>query len=112
MKIARHLGNSLNNIIYIFDEPSAGLHSEEVEMLIKMLKSLKAQHNILIVIEHVFSVIKVADEIIEMSPSAGVSVGSCLSREIGRGKHANATTTLNNKLKINKHPRKVKVVLQ
>src|SRR5690606_24889776 len=43
VKIARHLGSSLNNITYIFDEPSAGLHPEEVDMLIRILKSLKEQ---------------------------------------------------------------------
>ncbi len=52
VKIARHLGSSLNNITYIFDEPSAGLHPEEVDMLIQMLKNLKEQHNTVIVIEH------------------------------------------------------------
>src|SRR5690625_4059709 len=72
VKIARHLGSSLNNITYIFDEPSAGLHPEEVAMLIQMLKSIKDQHNTVIVIEHELSVIKVADEIIEMGPGAGV----------------------------------------
>ena len=75
VKIARHLGSSLNNITYIFDEPSAGLHPEEVDMLIEMLKSIKAQHNTVIVIEHDLSVIKVADEIIEMGPGAGVNGG-------------------------------------
>lgn len=72
VKIARHLGSSLNNITYIFDEPSAGLHPEEVERLIQMLKSIKEQHNTVIVIEHDLSVIKAADEIIEMGPGAGV----------------------------------------
>ena len=42
VKIARHLGSSLNNLTYIFDEPSAGLHPEEVDMLIHMLKSIKS----------------------------------------------------------------------
>src|SRR5699024_8022185 len=42
VKIARHLGSSLNNITYIFDEPSAGLHPEEVDMLIDMLQNIKA----------------------------------------------------------------------
>ena len=109
VKIARHLGSSLNNIIYIFDEPSAGLHPEEVEMLIQMLKSLKAQHNTVIVIEHDLSVIKVADEIIEMGPGAGVNGGAVVYQGKLEGlKHSKAATTLNNKLKINKHPRNIK----
>src|SRR5699024_6641812 len=76
VKIARHLGSSLNNITYIFDEPSAGLHPEEVDRLIQMLKTLKSQHNTVVVIEHDLSVIKTADEIIEMGPETGVSGGS------------------------------------
>src|SRR5699024_9203635 len=72
VKIARHLGSSLNNMIYIFDEPSAGLHPEEVDMLIHMLKSIKENHNTVIVIEHDLSIVKVADEVIEMGPGAGL----------------------------------------
>src|SRR5690625_3580785 len=45
VKSARHLGSSLNNLTYIFDEPTAGLHPEEVELLIHLLKSIKEQHN-------------------------------------------------------------------
>ena len=109
VKIARHLGSSLNNIIYIFDEPSAGLHPEEVAMLIRMLKSLKDQHNTVIVIEHDLSVIKVADEIIEMGPGAGVNGGEVVYQGKLEGlKHSKAATTLNNKLKINKQPRDIK----
>src|SRR5690625_4248376 len=78
VKIARHLGNSLNNMTYIFDEPSAGLHPEEVDQLIHMLKSIKNLHNTVIVIEHDLSVIKAADEIIEMGPDAGASGGEVI----------------------------------
>ena len=109
VKIARHLGSSLNNIIYIFDEPSAGLHPEEVDMLIEMLKSLKAQHNTVIVIEHDLSVIKAADEIIEMGPGAGVNGGEVVYQGKLEGlKHSKAATILDNKLNINKHPRDIK----
>src|SRR5699024_2844056 len=45
VKIARHLGSSLNNLMYIFDEPSAGLHPEEIHMLIQMMISLKRNGN-------------------------------------------------------------------
>src|SRR5690625_7892001 len=75
VKIARHLGSSLNNMTYIFDEPSAGLHTEEVEMLIQMLKSIQAHHNTVIVIEHDLSIIKVANDIVEMRTETDISVG-------------------------------------
>ncbi|MEH7374513.1 ATP-binding cassette domain-containing protein [Neobacillus drentensis] len=109
VKIARHLGSSLNNITYIFDEPSAGLHSEEVDMLIQMMKSLKAQHNTVIVIEHDLSVIKVADEIIEMGPGAGVNGGEVVYQGKLEGlKNSPTAKALNHKLKINKNPRDIK----
>ncbi|PIC72217.1 daunorubicin resistance protein DrrC [Sporosarcina sp. P16b] len=106
VKIARHLGSSLNNITYIFDEPSAGLHPKEVDMLIQMLKSLKANHNTVIVIEHDLSVIKVADEIVEMGPGAGAAGGEIIYQGEPDGlKGTSALTKLDHKLEINQQPR-------
>jgi len=109
VKIARHLGSSLNNIIYIFDEPSAGLHPEEVNMLIRMLKKIKAHHNTVIVIEHDLSIIKEADEIIEMGSGAGVNGGDVVYQGKTHGlKKSKADTILDHKIKINKSPRGIK----
>ncbi len=108
VKIARHLGSSLNNLTYIFDEPSAGLHPEEVDLLIQMLRSIKAQHNTVIVIEHDISVIKIADEIIEMGPGAGVNGGEVVYQgPVGELKNTPTATTLNYQQTINKNPRKI-----
>ncbi|WKA55523.1 ATP-binding cassette domain-containing protein [Planococcus shixiaomingii] len=107
VKIARHLGSSLNNITYIFDEPSAGLHPEEIDMLTHMLKNLRDNHNTVVVIEHNLAVIKTADEIIEMGPGAGVSGGEVVYQGTQAGlKKASAITDLNHKVTINKNPRK------
>ncbi|PIC65291.1 daunorubicin resistance protein DrrC [Sporosarcina sp. P13] len=106
VKIARHLGSSLNNLTYIFDEPSAGLHPEEVDLLLNMLKSLQANHNTVIVIEHDVAVIKVADEIIEMGPGAGVHGGEIVYQGTPEGlKNASTVTSLDHTLEINKQPR-------
>lgn len=106
VKIARHLGSSLNNITYIFDEPSAGLHPEEVAMLIQMLKNIKEQHNTVIVIEHDLSVIKEADEIIEMGPGAGINGGEIVYQgKLAGLKDSQAATVLNHVPNINKNPR-------
>src|SRR5699024_5354421 len=108
VKIARHLGSSLNNITYIFDEPSAGLHPEEVDMLIVMLKNIKDHHNTVLVIEHDLSIIRVADEIIEMGPGAGVNGGEVIYQgKLAGLKSAQTATTLTHKLKLNKQPRDV-----
>lgn len=107
VKIARHLGSSLNNLTYIFDEPSAGLHPEEVDLLIQMLKKIKENHNTVIVIEHDLSVIKAADEIIEMGPGAGVHGGEIVYHGTLDGlKHSTAATKVNETLTINKNPRR------
>ncbi|KRG12159.1 daunorubicin resistance protein DrrC [Virgibacillus soli] len=108
VKIARHLGSSLNNITYIFDEPSAGLHPEEVDMLIQMLKNLKEQHNTVIVIEHDLSIMKVAEEIIEMGPGAGVNGGEVVYQGKLAGLQNTPTASiLNDNLKINQNPRNI-----
>lgn len=109
VKIARHLGSSLNNMTYIFDEPSAGLHPEEVYMLIQMLKSIKDNHNTVIVIEHDLSIIKAADQIIEMGPKAGTKGGEILYQGIPKGlKNSLAATKLDHQVQINKNPREIK----
>lgn len=108
VKIARHLGSSLNNMTYIFDEPSAGLHPEEVDMLIHMMKRIKDWHNTVIVIEHDLSVIEAADEIIEMGPGAGVHGGEVVYQGSLEGlKNSIAATSLSHKIKINRNPRTI-----
>lgn len=106
MKIARYLGSSLNNLTYIFDEPSAGLHPEEVKMLIEMLHSIQRHHNTVIVIEHDLAVIQAADEIIEMGPGAGTHGGEVVYQGPPEGlADSNALTSLNHRLNINPAPR-------
>lgn len=108
VKIARHLGSSLNNLIYIFDEPSAGLHPEEVALLIQMLKNLKMQHNTVIIIEHDLSIVKVADQVIEMGPGAGVHGGEVVYQGKLEGlKESAAATRLNSQLTINRSVREI-----
>lgn len=110
VKIARNLSGSLNNMTYIFDEPTSGLHPEEVSQLIKVIKSIKNQYNTVIVIEHDLAVIKAADQIVEMGPKAGSSGGEV----VYQGKVENlldntkdVSTDLNHKVKINQDPRKI-----
>jgi len=78
LKIASQLGSNLNNFTYILDEPSAGLHPEEVSELIATLKKLKDQHNSVIVVEHNLEIIQKADWIVEMGPAAGTNGGDII----------------------------------
>src|SRR5690625_4455440 len=107
VKIARHLGSSLNNLIYIFDEPSAGLHPEEVPMLIQLIQRLKHQRNTVIVVEHDPSIIAIADEVIEMGPGAGSNGGQVIYQGIPAGlQHSLAQTRINNDVNIKEQVRK------
>lgn len=78
LKIASHLGSNLNNFTYILDEPSAGLHPEEVSQLIEILKQLRNQFNSVLVVEHNLAIIQEADMIVEMGPGAGTKGGEII----------------------------------
>ena len=75
LKIVRHLGSSLSNITYIFDEPTAGLHPADAERIARLLLRLRDKHNTVLVVEHNRDIIRLADEVIELGPFAGVHGG-------------------------------------
>src|SRR5699024_12722822 len=88
---------------------SAGLHPEEIDKLILMLRNLKASYNTVVVIEHHISIIKIADEIIEMGPSTGVHGGKVVYQgKLAGLNSAQTATNLNNRPKINHKPRDIK----
>src|SRR5699024_1078716 len=109
VKIGRHMGSRLNNVTYIFDEPDAGMHPEEIGKRIMMLKNLKAAYNTVVVIEHHIAIIKIADEIIEMGPSTGVHGGKVVYQgKLAGLNSAQTATNLNHRPKINQQPRDIK----
>ena len=75
VKMARQLTCDLVNLIYVFDEPSIGLHPRDVTNLVKMLRRLCENGNSLVVVEHDPGVIEHADYVIEMGPGAGTLGG-------------------------------------
>lgn len=75
LKIVRHLGSSLSNITYIFDEPTAGLHPADAERIARLLLALRDKHNTVLVVEHSRDIIRLADEVIELGPLAGANGG-------------------------------------
>ncbi len=75
VKMVKHLTSSLTDIVYIFDEPSIGLHPRDVHRLNELLIKLRDKGNTVIVVEHDPDVIKVADHIVDMGPVAGVKGG-------------------------------------
>ncbi len=71
IKMIRHLGNSLTNMLYILDEPSVGLHARDVRRLNGLLEKLRDKGNTVLVVEHDPDVIAVADHIVDIGPKAG-----------------------------------------
>ncbi len=76
IKMVKHMGSSLNDLIYIFDEPSTGLHPANVERLNAMLRNLRDKGNTILVVEHDPDVIAIADHIVDMGPGAGSKGGT------------------------------------
>lgn len=109
LKIVRNLGSSLNNITYILDEPTAGLHPADVERIGKMLIQLRDAGNNVIVVEHSPQIINIADEVIEMGPRAGSHGGQVVFQgSVSELKQADTLTAheLGSKLQINQSPKK------
>jgi excinuclease ABC A subunit len=75
VKLVKHLNGTLSDVMYIFDEPSVGLHPRDVHRLNELLKKLRDQGNTVLVVEHDPDVIKVADYIIDVGPKAGSGGG-------------------------------------
>ncbi|HXQ33171.1 MAG TPA: hypothetical protein VN843_04035, partial [Anaerolineales bacterium] len=71
VKVIKHLGSSLSDVIYIFDEPSVGLHPRDVHRMNELLQKLRDKGNTVIVVEHDPDVIKVADHVVDVGPHAG-----------------------------------------
>ncbi len=75
VKMVKHLGSSLVDVLYIFDEPSVGLHPRDVHRLNDLLRKLRDKGNTVLVVEHDPDVIQVADHVIDMGPGAGSGGG-------------------------------------
>jgi excinuclease UvrABC ATPase subunit len=75
VKMVKHLNGSLVDVMYIFDEPSVGLHPRDVHRLNELLKKLRDRGNTVIVVEHDPDVIKAADYVVDMGPHAGADGG-------------------------------------
>ena len=71
IKMVKHLGSSLVDILYIFDEPSIGLHPRDVHRLNELLQKLRDKGNTVMVVEHDPAVIEAADHVVDVGPHAG-----------------------------------------
>jgi excinuclease UvrABC ATPase subunit len=71
VKIVKHLSSSLMDVMYVFDEPSVGLHPRDIHRMNELLQKLRDKGNTVLVVEHDPDVIKVADHIVDLGPHAG-----------------------------------------
>ena len=107
LKMVRNLGGYLNNITYIFDEPTAGLHPADAESIGKMLCDLRDQHNNVLVVEHSRQMLALADHIIEMGPGAGSRGGELVfAGSLEELKSADTLTAraINQRITLNRSP--------
>lgn len=93
IKLVRHLGSSLTDLTYIFDEPSVGLHPNDVARLNNLLIELRDKGNTVLIIEHDPDVIAIADHIVDMGIGAGKDGGNIVYEGDFEGLKKSATPT-------------------
>ncbi|MEO7718373.1 MAG: excinuclease ABC subunit UvrA [Capsulimonas sp.] len=71
VKMVRHLGSSLTDMTYVFDEPSVGLHPHDVGRLAGLMKQLRDKGNTVLIVEHKPDMMAIADHVVDMGPFAG-----------------------------------------
>ncbi|MBP2320016.1 excinuclease UvrABC ATPase subunit [Kibdelosporangium banguiense] len=83
VKMVRHLGSSLTDVTYVFDEPTVGLHPHDIQRMNDLLIRLRDKGNTVLVVEHKPEVIEVADHVVDLGPGAGTSGGTiCYSGDL------------------------------
>jgi len=75
-KMIRHLGSSLTDVTYVFDEPTIGLHPHDIERMNNLLLQLRDKGNTVLVVEHKPETIAIADHVIDLGPGAGTDGGT------------------------------------
>ena len=93
VKMVRHLGSSLSDVTYVFDEPTIGLHPHDIQRVIRLMLGLRDKGNTVLVVEHEPHVISVADRVVDMGPGAGVDGGTVVFEGDVAGLRASGTIT-------------------
>ena len=71
IKMVKHLGNNLEDLLYIFDEPSIGLHPKDLDNITKIIQQIKDKCNTILIVEHDPDLIKIAGHVVDMGPLSG-----------------------------------------
>jgi excinuclease UvrABC ATPase subunit len=92
-KMIRHLGSSLTDVTYVFDEPTIGLHPHDIERMNGLLRQLRDKSNTVLVVEHQPETIAIADHVIDLGPGAGSAGGAICFEGTVEGLRASDTVT-------------------
>jgi len=92
-RMIRHLGSSLTDVTYVFDEPTIGLHPHDIQRMNGLLRRLRDKGNTVLVIEHKPEVIEIADHVVDLGPGAGSEGGKVVFEGTVAELRASATLT-------------------
>jgi len=92
-KMIRHLGSSLTDITYVFDEPTIGLHPHDIQRMNGLLLQLRDKGNTVLVVEHKPEAIAIADHVVDLGPRAGSAGGQIMFEGTVEGLRASDTLT-------------------
>jgi excinuclease UvrABC ATPase subunit len=93
VKMIRHVGSSLTDVTYVFDEPTIGLHPHDIQRMDDLLLQLRDKGNTVLVVEHKPEVIEIADHVVDLGPGAGTAGGEVVFEGTVEGLRASGTTT-------------------
>ncbi|MFE2294138.1 ATP-binding cassette domain-containing protein [Streptomyces sp. NPDC059452] len=93
VKMIRHLGSSLTDVTYVFDEPTIGLHPHDIQRMNDLLLRLRDKGNTVLVVEHKPEAIAIADHVVDLGPGAGTAGGTVCFEGTVEGLRAGGTLT-------------------
>lgn len=93
VKMIRHLGSSLTDVTYVFDEPTIGLHPHDIQRMNDLLLRLRDKGNTVLVVEHKPEAIAIADHVVDLGPRAGTEGGQVVFEGTVEGLRASDTIT-------------------
>uniref|UniRef100_UPI0004CD3CD3 ATP-binding cassette domain-containing protein n=1 Tax=Streptosporangium roseum TaxID=2001 RepID=UPI0004CD3CD3 len=93
VKMVRHLGSSLTDVTYVFDEPTTGLHPHDIQRMNGLLLRLRDKGNTVLVVEHKPEAIAIADHVVDLGPGAGAAGGAVCFEGTVAGLRAGTTLT-------------------
>jgi len=93
IKMIRHLGSSLTDVTYVFDEPTIGLHPHDIQRMNNLLLQLRDKGNTVLVVEHKPEAIAIADHVVDLGPGAGTAGGQVVFEGTVEGLRASGTLT-------------------